>query len=172
MARQLIIMRHAKSAWDTDAASDFERPLAKRGLNDAPRMGQWLLDNQLIPDFIVSSPAQRAKETVLAVCKTMNIKKKIVHWDARIYGAGTEELLEVLSEVPKQTDLVMIVGHNPGLEMLYSYLVEENAQAYAMEEAGLIKTATIAHLQMPKEWMQMAAGCATLSNLISPRALT
>lgn len=171
MARQLIIMRHAKSAWDTDAISDFERPLAKRGLQDAPRMGQWLLDNDLIPDFIVSSPAQRAKQTILSVCKLLDITKKAVHWDARIYGAGTEELLEVLTEVPKQTKIAMIVGHNPGLEMLYSYLIQQKIESFGME-MGLIKTATVAHLQMPNDWTHMAPGCATLARLISPRELT
>lgn len=172
MARQLIIMRHAKSAWDTDALSDFDRPLAKRGLQDAPRMGQWLLDNDLIPDFIVSSPAQRAKQTILEVCKVLDIKKKAVQWDARIYGAGTEELLEVLTEVPKQTKIAMIIGHNPGLEMLYSYLAEQKIDSFAGEEAGVIKTATIAHLQMPADWSHLAPGCATLSKLISPREIS
>ncbi|MEO5332434.1 MAG: histidine phosphatase family protein [Magnetococcus sp. YQC-5] len=170
MARQLIIMRHAKSAWDTDANSDFERPLAKRGLQDAPRMGQWLLDNDLIPDFILSSPAQRAKQTILAVCKVLDIKKKAVHWDGRIYGAGTEELLEVLTEIPKQTKTAMIVGHNPGLEMLVSYLVQKKMETSG-EEEGMIKTATVAHLRMSDDWSHLAPGCATLVTLISPREL-
>ncbi|MBF0427320.1 MAG: histidine phosphatase family protein [Magnetococcales bacterium] len=171
MARQLIIMRHAKSAWDTNASSDFERPLAKRGLQDAPRMGQWLLDHDLIPDFIISSPAQRAKQTILEVCKILDIKKKVIHWDARIYGAGTEELLEVLTEIPKQTSIAMIIGHNPGLEMLFSYLTQKPMEDLLGEEAGLIKTATIAHLQMPDDWTRISTGCATLSTLISPREL-
>lgn len=170
MARQLIIMRHAKSAWDTDAVSDFDRPLAKRGLMDAPRMGQWLLDNDLIPDFIVSSPALRAKQTILEVCKVLDIKKKAVQWDARIYGAGTEELLEVLGEVPKQTRIGMIVGHNPGLEMLVGHLAKQKPVSNLLdEEAGLVKTATVAHLQMPDDWSHMPPGCAVLSTLISPR---
>ncbi|MBF0614565.1 MAG: histidine phosphatase family protein [Magnetococcales bacterium] len=173
MTRQLIIMRHAKSAWDTDAASDFERPLARRGLQDAPRMGQWLLDQDLIPDFVVSSPAMRAKQTVLEVCKILDIKKKLVQWDARIYGAGTEELVEVLTEVPKQIRTAMIVGHNPGLEMLLSYLTRHSMDlAGDLDgEAGLVKTATIAHLELPDDWNHLPPGCAKLMTLISPREL-
>ncbi|MBF0191092.1 MAG: histidine phosphatase family protein [Magnetococcales bacterium] len=173
MTRQLIIMRHAKSAWDTDAASDFDRPLAKRGLQDAPRMGQWLLDQDLIPDFIVSSPALRAKQTILEVCKVLDIKKKAVQWDARIYGAGTEELIEVLTELPKQTRIAMIVGHNPGLEMLVSYLSRHvmDLPGDLDGEAGLVKTATVAHLHMPNDWTHISPGCATLATLISPRDL-
>ncbi|MGH8513640.1 MAG: SixA phosphatase family protein, partial [Gammaproteobacteria bacterium] len=40
-ARRLLVMRHAKSDWDSGAGSDFDRPLAKRGERDAPRMGRW-----------------------------------------------------------------------------------------------------------------------------------
>ncbi|MEO5347773.1 MAG: histidine phosphatase family protein [Magnetococcus sp. YQC-9] len=175
MNRKLIIMRHAKSAWDTDAVSDFERPLAKRGLQDAPRMGEWLSDQGVIPDFIVSSPALRAKQTILEVCKVLDIKKKAVQWDARIYGAGTEELLEVLSEVPKQTGIAMIVGHNPGLEMLFSHLVRHAMEMPGLDEwgeAGVIKTATIAYLETPNDWQHLTPGCAKLLNLISPRQLS
>ena len=67
MPRELLILRHAKSAWDTNAPSDFERPLAKRGRRAAPRVGRWLEEQGLIPDHVVSSPAERAKQTVIAV---------------------------------------------------------------------------------------------------------
>ena len=71
MSRELLILRHAKSAWDTSAATDFERPLAKRGRRDAPRVGRFLLDQGLIPDYVVSSPAERAKQTVIGVCEQL-----------------------------------------------------------------------------------------------------
>ena len=64
MSRELLILRHAKSSWDSDARTDFERPLAPRGLLDAPRVGAFLARQGLKPDFVVSSPAERARETV------------------------------------------------------------------------------------------------------------
>ena len=63
--RELLILRHAKSAWDTDAVSDFDRPLAKRGRKDAPRMGKWLRRRRLVPGYVLSSPARRAPWTSL-----------------------------------------------------------------------------------------------------------
>ena len=55
MSRELLILRHAKSDWGTDALTDFERPLAKRGKKDAPRVGKWLRDQALVPDHVVSA---------------------------------------------------------------------------------------------------------------------
>ena len=177
MARHLLILRHAKSAWDTDAVSDFERPLAKRGKRDAPAMGAWMHEQGLIPDHIISSPAERAKQTIIGVCRAMDIKKKAIHWDTRIYGADTEGLLEVLSDVPKKAKTTLLVGHNPGIEFLFSYLANtshsgdsENIAASTFE-IGLVKTATLVHLKMAEEWATLTSGCATLVKVKSPREL-
>lgn len=169
MARKLIIMRHAKSAWDTDATTDFERPLAKRGKGDAPRMGQWIIKQKLMPDHIVSSPAQRAKQTTLKACKAMEIKKEKINWDPRIYGAGTEDLLEVLAEVPAKASTVLLIGHNPGMEFLFSFLAEKNGAFDP--ELSMIKTATAVILDMPDNWKNLESGCAKFIKIQHPREL-
>ncbi|MEO5378675.1 MAG: histidine phosphatase family protein [Magnetococcus sp. DMHC-6] len=168
MPSQLLIMRHAKSAWDTGAPSDFDRPLAKRGIRDAPHMGAWLKKQKLIPDLVISSPAERAMQTAILVCGALDIKRKKIHFEPRIYGAGTEDLLEILSEISKKNKLVLLIGHNPGLEFLVNFLsgTTPTTDAY---DGGIIKTATIAHLQMPEDWSTLEAGCATLLEIKHPR---
>ena len=113
MPRELLILRHAKSAWDTDAPSDFERPLAKRGRKAAPRVGRWLSEQGLAPDYVVSSPAERARQTVIAVCGELGIDANRIRWDRRIYGGWTQTLIEVLRESPAEALRVLIAGHNP-----------------------------------------------------------
>ncbi|MBF0460399.1 MAG: histidine phosphatase family protein [Magnetococcales bacterium] len=180
MARHLLILRHAKSAWDTAAAADFDRPLAKRGQKDVPLMGAWLREQKLIPDHVLSSPAERAKQTALGVCHLLDIKEKKIHWDRRIYGADTEELLEVLSELPAEVKTVLLVGHNPGLEDLAAYLVgdlsHKAAQLSATDaddagEYGIVKTATLVHLETTAEWDKLKQRCATLLQVKYPRTL-
>ena len=112
MSRNLLVLRHAKSDWDTDATTDFERPLAKRGERDAPRIGQWLKRQKLLPNHVVSSPAKRARQTSEKVCEAMGIKEKQLNWDERIYAATEGELLKVLAGCPNKTKTVMLVGHN------------------------------------------------------------
>ena len=85
MTRELLVLRHGKSDWTTDAPTDFERPLAPRGRKAAKRMGQWLRQNKLLPDHIVSSTAKRAKQTTLRACKFADIPESLIVWDPEIY---------------------------------------------------------------------------------------
>ena len=85
--RRLLIMRHAKSDWGTPGEPDFDRPLAKRGQRDAPRMGEWLRAQGLVPDLVLASPARRAQETASKVCKVLDIEKQSIQWEPRIYDA-------------------------------------------------------------------------------------
>jgi hypothetical protein len=40
--KTLLILRHAKSSWKEQDLPDHDRPLNKRGKNNAPRMGNCL----------------------------------------------------------------------------------------------------------------------------------
>ena len=168
MARNLLVLRHAKSAWDTDAATDFERPLAKRGKKDAPRMGKWLSEQRLVPDHVVCSPAARARQTAVAACKSLGLEKDAIHWDQRIYMAGTGELLQVLGDCPAAARIVMIVGHNPGLEDLVEYLC---GMVDVPSDGKLLPTATVAYLEMPDSWKGLSERSARLLSITRPREL-
>jgi len=117
---ELLILRHAKSSWESDAVTDFDRPLSRRGEGDAPRVGRWILEQGLVPDRIVSSPAKRARQTARRVAEAVGFEPSEVEFDDRIYGAGVAVLLELLGEI--DGGRVLLVGHNPGLEMLVDHL--------------------------------------------------
>ena len=167
MSRCLLILRHAKSSWDSGADTDFERPLAERGKRDAPRMGQWLNRQNLKPDLVVSSPAERALQTTLRVCKELGVKKKKITWDSRIYGSSTPQLLEVLSDIPAKADRVMLVGHNPGLEDLLRYLWGENT--VVPPDGKLLPTAALAQVILPKNWQSLRKGVAQQVAIMRPK---
>jgi phosphohistidine phosphatase len=169
MSRQLLILRHAKSSWDSDAPTDFERPLSKRGQHDAPRMGAWLRQQGCIPDYVVSSPAKRAKQTVRRVCEALAIETDQTHWEPRIYEASPGTLLHVLADCPDKAETVLLVGHNPGLESLVEYLCGDRTPAPT--DGKLLPTATVARLAMPDDWGQLETGCAHLISITRPRSL-
>jgi phosphohistidine phosphatase len=170
MSRQLLILRHAKSAWDTDAPTDFERPLAKRGNKDAPLIGQWIRDGALTPDLVVSSPAERARQTALKVCEATGIDKRDIQFDRRIYDASLDDLLRVLADCPADAATVMIVGHNPGLELLLEYLCGSDGTP-TPADGKLLPTATIARVALPDAWDQLAMGAGKLVSITRPRSL-
>ncbi|MBK1704813.1 SixA phosphatase family protein [Halochromatium glycolicum] len=169
MSRELLLLRHAKSDWDTDAASDIERPLAKRGRREAPRIGEWLYREGLVPALIVSSPAERARETTLKVCKGLDYKKRDVQWDLAVYDAGLDELLQVLAKYPKEPASLLLVGHNPGLEDLLRYLTDGDLEELA--NGKLLPTAALARLEMPEDWSSLVAGAGVLVNLVRAKAM-
>lgn len=167
--RRLLVLRHAKSAWDTEAKSDFDRPLAKRGNRDAPRMGAWMRAQGLNPEHIVCSTARRARDTAQGVGEGLGIQESRVVWDDRIYEASLRSLLEVLADCPEDAESVMIVGHNPGLEMLTSYLGGKSVDI--PQDGKLLPTATLAELTMPDDWSDLQAGDATLVRTKRPREI-
>lgn len=169
MPRELLILRHAKSAWDTGARTDFDRPLAPRGRKTAPRVGRWLADEGLAPDYVVASPAERAKQTVLAVCAELGIEAGQVRWDRRIYGGGARTLVDVLRDSPADARRVLIAGHNPGLEDLLCTLCTERVGW--PEDGKLMPTATVARLEIGVPWTELAPASARLVSLTRARSL-
>lgn len=137
--KTVLILRHAKSDWASGGQADFDRPLAKRGLEDAPRMGDMLIRFACLPDRILSSPAQRAKQTAELVAKACDYRKAI-EWLDSFYEGGSEDLVAALQELPPTTERVLLVGHNPTMEDTVTALcaTEGNDWAIKIPTAGLV----------------------------------
>ena len=58
MPKRLILLRHAKSAWDNPSIADFERPLSNRGRKAAPLVGAYLGRHGLVPGLVLASSAR------------------------------------------------------------------------------------------------------------------
>lgn len=166
--RHLLILRHAKSDWYTGVATDFERPLSERGKNDAPRVGRWLRQEGLVPDYVICSTAKRARETALWVCREVAYREEYVDWEPQVYAATVQVLREVLALCPVEKKTVLLVGHNPGLEELLLYLARDTVK---VPQDGLLKTATLAHIAMPDDWTELPEGAAHLVSLTRPRQM-
>ena len=143
----LLIMRHAKSDWSANEP-DFDRPLNKRGLKDAEKMGTWLKQQKLVPDLIVSSPAHRAKQTIKIVCEQLGKDVAEIIWDKRIYEAALDNLLEVIAEHGKHAKCMLLTGHCPGLDYLVAYLSRDEPARNG--ENKLMTTAAIAVVEFEK----------------------
>ncbi len=163
MARELLLLRHGKSDWETDT-DDFDRPLKDRGKRGAQRVGVWLLQQGLVPDLVISSPAERALTTAEKCCKAMGMGAADIEQDQRIYHAYPERLLEVLASCPHTAHRVMLVGHNPGFEQLLLHLAQPTPEI--PEDGKLMPTATVAHLGMPDNWQALEQGAGRLLQLI------
>jgi len=115
--RRLLLLRHTKSSWRDEALPDVERPLAPRGRRAAPAIGIYLRDHDLIPDLVLVSTAQRARETWQLV-NLMFANAPTVRYDEKLYLADADEILKRVAKAPATAATVMVVGHNPGLQEL------------------------------------------------------
>lgn len=123
--KTLTIVRHAKSSWKDPDLADFDRPLNKRGKNDAPLAGHRLKEQGICPDLIITSPANRALTTAKVIAAEIDYTKKNPVIDKRVYMAGPEDILEILRQVDNAYKDVFIVGHNPTLTDLANDLTDE-----------------------------------------------
>lgn len=142
MARTLILLRHGKSDW-SQPVSDRDRPLAKRGRRQAPYSGQWLAEQNIIPNLVIVSPATRAQQTwehvaePLTAAATERMRVQTEEW---AYTFAGSDLMALLESVPDPVHTVMLVGHNPAFEEL----VEALTGSYVR-----IKTSGIAIIDFP-----------------------
>ena len=121
--RTLILLRHAKSDWSGEV-SDLERPLAERGLRQAPLAGRWLDRNIGRIDLAVVSPAHRARST-WELAEDELAHRPPTRVDSRGYAASADELLEVVRDLPDEARTVVLVVHNPGVADLTELLTGE-----------------------------------------------
>lgn len=110
--RRLVLIRHAKAA---EGEVDRERPLARRGIREAPEIGRWLAERQLVPDRVVVSPALRARRTwERAASGLTGAPEPVV--DERVYDNSVAALLAVVQDTPDAVGTLAVVGHNPGIQ--------------------------------------------------------
>lgn len=161
--KELLILRHAKSSWDDPSLDDHDRPLNKRGLRDAPRMGKLIKDENCVPDLIVSSTSERTRQTVRHVRETGGFDTKTKYLE-ELYGTPAGAYVKVIQGIKDDYRRVLVVGHNPTLEKL----VEELCGEYQR-----MPTAALAYFRINvTHWKDFAMECdAKLVHLWRPKEL-
>lgn len=112
MSLTLILMRHAKSAWDDPIQEDFDRPLNGRGRKSAVAIGQWLLDHGYLPDEVIVSGARRTVETWSRMAHGFP-ETTAMQSNPALYLASADTILGVVKTAKVPT--IMVIAHNPGI---------------------------------------------------------
>lgn len=160
--KTLLLLRHAKSSWDDSSIPDFDRPLAPRGKRDAPRMGKEFAARGPVPDLVVSSPAQRARDTTTLFLHAAKIETQL-RFEDKIYEASTPELIALVRKLPDTARSVLIVGHNPGFEELIARLTKSRKT---------VPTCSLARIDFDGEtWEAAEDGSGKLAWQLNPKEL-
>ncbi len=126
-------------------------------------MGRLLADAGLIPDLIISSSAVRALLTADLVAEESGCDAQILA-TRELYMAMPEDYLALLQQAPGAVEIVMVVGHNPGIEDLVEELVGQWER---------MPTAALAHIELEvDDWSSLVLdGKGNLLDIWYPREL-
>jgi phosphohistidine phosphatase len=168
---QLLLLRHAKSSWDTAATPDRDRPLNARGRRSAAAMRGAMRELGLAPDLILVSSAKRTMETMDAL-EPWDDTPLVEQMD-ELYLASETRLFGTLQAVAEPVRTVLLIGHNPGMHELAVGLTDPRVTA-----EGLVRrvregfpTGALAEFSVTLPWSRLKAGSLRLTRFLTPRML-
>ncbi|HEY0240989.1 MAG TPA: histidine phosphatase family protein [Friedmanniella sp.] len=164
--RRLVLLRHAKSSW-ADDLPDLERPLSARGRRDAAEAGHWLAAHVGRPDLVLCSTAVRTRQTWARAGEAEPdlLGPAQVRFEAAIYAAWPDTLLELARRLPVEVTTAVLVGHAPGLPDLAERLNRANGD----RPVGDFPTSAVATFAVSGAWGDLGPGSAALTAYAVPR---
>jgi phosphohistidine phosphatase len=167
---RLHLLRHAKSSWDDEGLADHDRPLAKRGRRAAQLIADHIREKAMAPDVVLCSSSLRTRETLDRIARSLPPATP-VEVEAELYAASAERLLARIRALPDEVGSAMVIGHNPGLQLLALELVGGGGSELARLREKF-PTAALATLDLPSgRWSRIAPGEAELVAYVRPRDL-
>lgn len=170
---RLLLFRHAKSSWDDHTLIDHDRLLSKRGITAAPRMAQAMVDKGYLPDAIICSTAVRTRQTLKLILPILREHHEpTVQFESSIYEAAPQSLARCIRAIRDEANPLMLVGHNPGMQML-AMLLGDGAESVAQQRLETkFPTAALAVLDFEADsWADIKAGSGRLVDFITPKTL-
>jgi phosphohistidine phosphatase len=117
--KTLYLARHAKSSHKDPSIEDIDRPLNRRGKQDAPRIGAYLAERGEHPELILTSPARRTRATAKRFAAALGIDSECIVVQHSLYTFGDGHgVVGAIAAVDDRVQRLLIVGHNPTVTTL------------------------------------------------------
>jgi phosphohistidine phosphatase len=150
---ELVLMRHSRATHKT-GFEDVERPLTGRGRRNAAEAGAWLRARGLVPDLVLCSAATRTRQTWDELSGPLESAEPVEVWyDSRVYLADDYELREIIAETPDDVGRLLVIGHNPTIEQVASWLAGEPGLSFPTSAIAVVEVA---------DWVRLPPGGGTL----------
>jgi len=145
--KTIFIVRHGHAAGGNALVTDAQRLLTPRGEDEVRATAHRLRDMEPAPAVILASAAERARASagiLLAAVPEADLRVEV-----DLYGADPALWIQHLQGQQDQVAAVLLVGHNPGLELL--------VQELTGSRTGFLPAA-LAHVDLPvTTWREVAA---------------
>lgn len=153
--KQLFLLRHGEAGFSD--GSDFQRRLTKKGIDNLKRMGGVLKGRSVSVDFMYCSSAQRTVETSDVIKNYLAVKEEI--FTREIYEGDLNDLLKMIEKTPFSANSCLLVGHNPTISLLLSYLTQGD---YLGMQPGMLVEVNLEISQ----WLMIGRGKGILKEVL------
>ena len=163
--KEIILLRHAKSAWEDRELDDFDRPLNEKGRNDIKKCS--ILYKTLLHSKcqIICSSAKRTRETCIKSLNTFNVAATDVDYINDLYHADVDALLKVVNSQENLENTLIVIGHNNGITDFANYLTHYGAISH-------MPTYAVVKIQMEvSSWQEVSAGLGTVTEFYYPKMI-
>ncbi len=170
--RRLYVLRHAKSSWDAPHLSDHDRPLAPRGTEAVRLLSEYVKQHDIAPELILCSSAVRTQQTLRGI-----YPDAAASIESELYGANEGVLMDRLRRVDPEVRTVMVIGHNPTLQMLVLKLTGAEARDRPSGAEGLsqiaekLPTGALVTISFRTTWPELRPHQGVLIDYIRPKQL-
>jgi len=173
--KRLFLLRHAKASRDDAGIRDEDRPLAERGREDALRLGRFLREEVYVPDLVLCSPSARTRETLAILLPELHAQP-VVQYPSELYLAAPGTILSIVHGARDTAGALMVIGHNPGLEVCARELVrapeDRNLRKRYRTMTEKFSTGALAIVDFEVEqWSDVGADMGELETFVRPKDL-
>ncbi len=159
--KSLLIVRHSKAEDVSAGINDFQRPLSARGRDEAAKLARIIRQANIHPELLLSSSARRTRETSAALCEALGLQAGQQLYRDDLYLAGEELMRSMLEDVDGTVHCCAIVGHNPGVSELLTFLCAHCTLSLPTSGAALLQLTV-------DSWSDLFQDCSVEDTLFLP----
>ena len=156
--RKILFLRHAKSSWEDPNLRDYDRPLSTRGINDTKLMRDYTGSVVHEVDQIYSSPSVRTRQTIEHLMPDCYQTAKYLK---KLYLGSSDDIFNVLRNIEENKKVIMIVGHNPGLQTTIEIILSQPIEKFP--------TCALAVIELRSNWYKSESPSGDLLRFVKPR---
>jgi phosphohistidine phosphatase len=155
MTKHFFLVRHAQAETSSPMSKDFDRMLTPTGMAEATKMGERLVQLEVKPSLIVTSPALRCADTAQLLAERMGYDTNAVREEPDLFEASVRNLLSIINGLEEKHERVMLVGHNPAATYLAEFLTRA--------EIGSLPTGGVVYMTFEgQKWSEVTGQSARL----------
>jgi phosphohistidine phosphatase len=170
--KNILLLRHAKSAWNIPQQTDHDRPLNNRGERAARTMAGHMAEKAPRPGLILCSTAARTRQTLAPLVKALGSPTPPISLEKQLYLASESELMDRLQALPEDVETVLLIGHNEGIGELAVALAGQGHGEALQRLREKYPTGALATLALRQgSWDTLGPGTCELLSFVRPRDL-